>query len=225
MMIKPSRSVALGALLGMFAGPATATTAGFPDWDDDAAWALQVNDERVRISTRPFPGSDFVAVKAEIKVRTSMAAFVRNIVEVDDYCDWVNHCMGTELLSSEGSEFVARLMVDIPWPVKDRDLVARTQIHEDADSGHVRVIQHDEAALPVDEKFVRVPELIFETRAVPLADGWLDVEMQSFTDPGGLVPAFAVNWLVDTMYKQSAYDLIERLESGVLDDAVAQSGR
>jgi hypothetical protein len=93
----------------------------------DTTWTLSTEEEGMRVFIGDVSGSPFSAVK----VIASINAPVDNVVSVlgdgSDCAKWRGMCKSSQVLKivSEQERFV-HMVLDLPWPISDRDAVVRS---------------------------------------------------------------------------------------------------
>src|SRR5690606_13990250 len=94
----------------------------------------------------------------------------------------------------------------------DRDRVAAQQVWQDAETRRVTIREKAlPTAVPPLEGVVRVPLGISEFVLTPV-DGGVDVIWQGHNDPGGNVPAFLTNWMIEDILFESTLNMRRRFE-------------
>ena len=196
----------------------------FPDIMDNSSWQLVVQEEGLKIYTKTWPGSNFVAVKTDQTVRTTMKKVIANTLDADGYADWIGGSTGSALLkiSDDQKEIIYHLKIGAPWPLKDRDLVAGLRISQDPESKAIIVDEWNESQfIPEEKGHVRIPRNISQSVAIPLGDGRVRTIWQGHNEPGGWLPAWVVNWTVKSVFLESARAGKIRLETQKLKDPPA----
>ena len=95
-------------------------------------------------------------------------------------------------------EIIYLTLVDLPWPVETRELIARFRIERDSVTNgliiKVNAIRHD---FPVRDDLVRIPYSEATWTVKPLASGnGFTIFYTLQVDPGGSVPAWLINMAV-----------------------------
>lgn len=93
-----------------------------------------------------------------------------------------------------------RFTTELPWPISDRDVVARLTVVQEGNN--VRIAAIGDKSAPHLDGYVRIPELIgrLDFRFFP-ATKETEVTYEIVLDPGGYIPAWAANIVFkDTPY-------------------------
>ncbi len=126
---------------------------------------------------------------------------------------WVYRSGGARILQENGYEqaYVYGI-VDAPWPMQDRDTVVRFDFRLDAGSGEIIItIRTFPDFIPLDERYVRVPDFGGFWALRPEPGGWVEVTYQVHGDPGGLIPVWLANFAAVTSVTRT----LQRMEAAV----------
>lgn len=164
-------------------------------------------NERSEVATwvRPVPGNPLKAFKGEVEVPHSMLTVLAVLGDVERFPQWVYQCNHARLMPEFGHD-ISYLHIAGLWPVKDRDIVARTEIVQDPDT--LAIDLHTvtvENLYPKQKNTVRLPALDNRFILTPLNDGWTRITFETFVNPGGSIPA----WLANLVAIRAPLDTLE----------------
>jgi len=118
-------------------------------------------------------------------------------------------CKSAEVIEQiSASESYVRSVNDAPFPVRDRDVVAKVSWFYDRDSG--KISMHSDAVpekIPKQKGLIRVQLASSEWHFTPQKNGRVLVENYAHIDPNGKVPA----WLLNLMIVDSPYKTLRRM--------------
>jgi hypothetical protein len=107
---------------------------------NDAPWTLEKEDGGIALYSRPVADSPFLAVKAVATIDAPAEKVAHLLGDGNGCSAWRAMCKSSEVLSAvSDSESLVYLVLDLPWPVSDRDLVVRSIAHVDAQSQTLHV--------------------------------------------------------------------------------------
>ena len=108
--------------------------------DGALEWSAQEGAERIALYTAAFPDSPFLAVKAVAQIRAPIERVAATFGDGQGCPEWRATCVSSEVLGtvSEGERYVY-LVLDMPWPLSDRDLVIHSTATIDRAAGTVTV--------------------------------------------------------------------------------------
>ena len=103
-------------------------------------WQLEYERTNIKIHTRAVAGSKFLQTKAEIKLNVS-AKLVLAKLSVSDRCwDWQARCKkSTTIKQISENESIVYAVINMPWPLSDRDFVFRSVYIIDAENKTIKI--------------------------------------------------------------------------------------
>lgn len=119
-------------------------------------WVLATEDERIKVYTRSVEGSSFKAVKATMVANTNTDKIANAFGDGDGCAGWREMCKSSRVLevASETERFVY-MVLDLPWPISDRDVVMHSVTEIDADSDTATVHLRSASQKYPEQKHVR----------------------------------------------------------------------
>ncbi|MEH6589025.1 MAG: START domain-containing protein [Halioglobus sp.] len=113
--------VALAAMSLALSPAITAASSTVPSGDD---WTARKNDQSLQLYTREVAGSDFIAVKVTALVNASVEKVAYAFGNGDGCSGWQAMCKTSTVVEVvSDSERYIHLVLDLPWPLSDRDMV------------------------------------------------------------------------------------------------------
>ena len=194
-MVQYSRVLlrATTAVLLFAACAATTTTTA----SAQAEWELRHRLDDMATYTRDRAGSEIKEVKLVMTVDADIAAINAVLDDAPRQTEWVYKCSAARDLGGRvdtGWYYYSR--IDMPWPLEDRDLVARVTGGVDGDTySSVSTAAPDRIARADDA--VRITDFDVRTSYRELGGGRTEVTYVLHSEPGGRVPAWLVNLFVD----------------------------
>ena len=167
-------------------------------------WELRRDKNGIKVYTRKVEGSPHKALKAITYLDSKLTPLVALLSDVDA-------C--TRLSSVCEQSYVHKQMSDtdlyvytwnnLPWPVKDRDIIARIRWSQDPVTGAVVMTgQADANVMPKQSGRMRIQYANVRWELIPLEDGQVKVVNEAHIDPAGNIPAALANFLlVDTPFE------------------------
>lgn len=184
-------------------------------------WELKRDGNDIKVYIRDVVGSKFKAVKATTTVTAPLSAAVALIrdtsacPQVAALCkkSWVHETVSE-------TELYVYSYNDLPWPVKDRDVLVRALWSQDpADFSVTMTATSVTGMMAENDQAIRLQDASFSWEFVPLEAGRLQITTRVHIDPAGPMPALVMNLLlVDAPFK-TLTNLRSVLETGKYDDA------
>jgi len=178
-----------------------------------AGWEQVVSSDNLVVERRDYAGSALQEIRGVTRVKTSLNALMALLKDADFNRHWVYRSGGARILQENGYEqaYVYGI-VDAPWPMQDRDTVVRFDFRQDAGSGEIIItIKNFPDFIPLDERYVRVPDFGGFWALRPEPGGWVEVTYQVHGDPGGLIPVWLANFAAVTSVTRT----LQRMEAAV----------
>lgn len=153
----------------------------------------------LNVYLRDAANSDIKEIKIETTLDASLDAVVSVLKDVPVYSEWIYKCLEARRLeASTNTSSLYYCKLDFPWPMSDRDFVAKSQLRQDPNS---RTVYIDVKGLtdykPAKADIVRITDLSIHYELVPLSATRVQMTYRLHSDPGGSIPAWLVNLVVD----------------------------
>ncbi|MGI9286648.1 MAG: START domain-containing protein [Pseudomonadales bacterium] len=167
-------------------------------------WGLKKDSDGIQIFTRTVEGSKFKAVRGVTEMETSLASLVALVQDSAACPEWADLCKESrveETLSAQ--EMYVYTHNDLPWPVKDRDVLAHVVWTQDPESRAVTMQSTATSDKLANTKGrVRLTEADARWIFTPLVNNKVEVVTEAHINPGGPLPAWITNMLlVDAPFK------------------------
>ncbi len=176
-----------------------------PVWAD-GNWKEVKNRKGIRIETRKIEGSPMKEFRSERIVKAPIEVVYEVVRDASTYVNWFGDCAEKKVVQKidENTE-IGYQVVDIPFPLSDRDTVSLVKYSKDWDTGKV-VITMNSIGIPEDAKY-GMDEYTKEKRRVrmPVMNGIITLTRidtqntkmiyQAHAEPGITLPAWVLNGL------------------------------
>ena len=115
-------------------------------------WQKQKETERYTIFSADKPGSPFMQVKATVMVDADFKSVAREFGSSGKCWRWQNRCKQVSL-SSDLTQLYS--LIDMPWPLSDRDFLFTLQTQIDEDAGSFSLVLKPDIETVKKTKYVR----------------------------------------------------------------------
>jgi ribosome-associated toxin RatA of RatAB toxin-antitoxin module len=159
----------------------------------EPAWKLVSSDGGLSVYKRDKAGSKYKEIKVESILDASVDDVLAAVVKADNYKNWIYKCAESEKIKTlNDNEFIYYTRADLPSPLWDRDIVARSTYRFD---GGIHYFSSKEALGEVEEKSkaVRVKEFNTFWIIKDMGGNRTSVENRLHFEPGGSIPSWLVN--------------------------------
>lgn len=178
------------------------------------SWELELEEAGIRVESRELPDSDIRAFRAFIQVDASAESVLAVMDDPESYTRWVYGCSYSAFLGNP--DFFHRLSYqinDMPLWITDRDLVMRVAVSEEAGGDYLIRMWNAPDAFP-DQGLVRVNRLEGSYRISPLSPSQSRITWQQHIEPGGFLP----DWLVNQLLQRIPFYSLQNLQ-GLVEGA------
>lgn len=165
----------------------------------DGAWELRRDRDGIQVFTRSVEGSPYDAVRTTAHMEgVRLASLVALIEDAAACADWADRCAESYLVEQlSETESLVYTHNDMPFPVKDRDVVAHVRWTQD---GNTHTVQMNSSATVGRMEEVRGRLRLTEAEASwtfePQADGSVQVSNEAHINPGSALPGWITNILL-----------------------------
>ncbi|QRR03099.1 lipid-binding protein [Dyadobacter sandarakinus] len=160
-------------------------------------WKFVIEKQGIRVYSRAVPDSKIKALQVKCTMPGSVAQIVALLMDLDAATKWVSHTKSCKLVRKiSPSELYYYSEVSLPWPLENRDFVARIRVSLDPAT---RIVTVDAPAVPgwvpVRKGIVRITQSTGTWTLTPADAKNTQVQYTLQVDPGGVIPAWLVNSL------------------------------
>lgn len=171
----------------------------------DSDWDLERDRDGIQIFTRSVAGSPYKEVKSVTQIEdVSLASLVALIEDAEACPQWADKCAESYLVERlSETESLVYTHNDMPFPVSDRDVVARVLWNQDPQSLQV-TMKSTAVSAGVEKKRgrLRLTEANATWQFTPRPDGSIEIMNQAHINPGSSIPGWVTNMLlVDTPFE------------------------
>ena len=174
-------------------------------------WRLEKDSAGIAVYTRAIQGSEIREFKGEVVLDTSLASILAVFEDIENFPKWNHQCSQATLLKQLNiNERYHYQSLNLPFPVKNRDLVVYSKVQQSKQS----VIIHSTIAKNFCEQDsstlckkvqksnnIKVQYAKGKHHFIPQKSGGVKVIWQQHIDPAGQIPIFLVNkLLIDVPY-------------------------
>ncbi|MFN4079325.1 MAG: START domain-containing protein [Saprospiraceae bacterium] len=175
-------------------------------------WKLKSDKNGVKVYYRST--GDVHEIKLTYRMKARMSNLMHVLNEVDNYPTWGYKVTESHLVKKvSDNEMYYYTLIDFPWPLSDRDMVMHSVMTQDPTT---RVVHSKSKAVrgmvPHKKGVVRITEASTNWRIAPAGAGFVDIEYQLYSHPGGNLPDWAVNMALDYGPKESLKNIENMLK-------------
>lgn len=199
----------------------TAILASSYSISDEQQWKASKQKNGISTFTTKIAGSKYKAVKGETTLDIPLAKLVAVINDADACPEWADMCKKSYVHKQvSNSEAYIYTLNDLPWPVKDREVLAHVVWSKNSDGV---ITMNSTAVLDTDIKSpntVQIETANARWEFTPLSDQETLTRFEIHMDPNGQIPGWLLNRLVLNSPFTTFKSLAEQASKEKYNDAV-----
>ena len=171
---------------------------------------LSINKNNIKVWTIQDSQNPIMMYKAETTLNVPMEQAVALILDVDHAVEWVPFLSQMKVLSRDDKkgEFQLYMVLDFPFPLKDRDLVVQGRMSKDAQG----IISIQNKAIKkgylLNKNYVRLNQYEGDWSFQKLGPQKVKVSTYGYANPEGSIPLSVVNMFV----QQQPYQMLQKMK-------------
>jgi len=173
-------------------------------------WELKRDENGIAVYTRKPASGNLKELRVVCKLKCTKAQLINTLQDISSYKEWVYSTKTNKVLKVVNpQETIYYSISNLPWPLKDRDIVVVLNIMPGT-SGDKFGIEAKSLPkyLPEDKNFVRVPYSLAQWNVNVLSEKELKVDYTFSVNPGGSIPT----WLVNSTIAVGPYNSFLKLQ-------------
>ena len=172
---------------------------------------LSIHKNNIKVWTFQQQSSPVFLYNAETTFNVHLEKAAALILDVDHAVKWVPYVGSVKVLSRDDQkgEFLLYMVLDFPFPLKDRDLVVKGKMSKDAQG--IISIQNTaiEGGYPLNPDYVRIRQYEGDWTFQKLGNQKLKVSTYGYANPEGSIPLSFVNMFV----QQQPYQMLQKMKN------------
>lgn len=175
----------------------------------ESSWEEVDKKEDITVFVRKSEGSKLKEVKIIGQIQCPLSELVKALEDVDSHGEWVKSTIESRTLDKTAvNDFHYYISTNMPYPVKDRDVVIKYHRTQDPTTKVVNItFDGVNGKLEKQGKLVRIPFFKAYYNITPTKDNIINLEYYFKVDPGGSIP----NWIANMAMTKGPMDTIESL--------------
>ncbi|WP_180109552.1 MULTISPECIES: START domain-containing protein [unclassified Acinetobacter] len=171
---------------------------------------LSINKNNIKVWTYQNAQNPVFQYKAETSFDVPIEKAVSLILDVENAVNWVPYMGSVKVLSRDDQkgEFSLYMVLDFPFPLKDRDLVVQGKMRKDAQG--IISIQNKavKKGYPINPNYVRLTDYEGDWSFQRLGNQKVKVSTYGYANPEGSIPLSFVNMFV----QQQPYQMLQKMK-------------
>lgn len=179
-------------------------------------WRLVSDQDSLKIYTRRSAVSAIKEVKIRAQLNCELSEIVAALEDIPSQKDWLIRTKEIRYVEEIApGQFSYYLSTDMPFPVKDRDIVVNYRRTYDHATREV-AIEYEEidGGVPMLKSHVRIPDMKASYKLTSPEEGKVSLEYYLYIDAGGILPNWVVNLAITKGPESTMNGLFDIVHSG-----------
>ena len=171
---------------------------------------LSLNKNNIKVWTYKDANNSVLSYKAETVFDVPIEKAVTLILDVNYTPKWVPNVAKAEILSRDDKkgEFTIYMVLDFPFPLKDRDMVVKGKMSKDTNGTIIIKNTAIQQGKPLNANYIRLKDYFGDWTFQKLGANQVRVTTTGHANPEGSIPASVTNLLVE----QQPYQMLQRMK-------------
>jgi len=161
-------------------------------------WELKKSENGIDVYLKSQDDSNIKMLKIVFDVEEPFLKVAHALDDVEACTEWVYACDVVDIYdeAEDGATIKYYTLIDFPWPLRDRDayVESHTEMTENTFTSTSKALT-DEA---IKDGIVRMSLMDIRWYAEKKAEELVEVTYTLRSDPGGMIPAWAINLAIDS---------------------------
>jgi len=179
----------------------------------EPSWNFVNEKPGLKIYTRTPENSQIKELRILVEMTGNMDTLMNIVNDASNFQSWVYKCAGSEKVSPpDGYTSAYAATTDFPFPMSDRELVAKTKQWIDDDGKlHSHTICAADA-IPEKRGVVRISSYEAMWIVEKIGNDKIHIDYTSAVDPGGNIPTWIINMAITSGPIKTFEKLMEQVE-------------
>ncbi len=180
----------------------------------DIPWNLEEDTGKMKIYTRLPENSPFKELKITLSVAAPLSKITAVLDDAENYTNWVYSCSESHIVkTNKKGNFYYYVKFDLPWPLSDRDMIQHSVQTQDSETLVVNILTKTVLNDVIIEKdVVRMTQSTVKWKLTPISENLTEIDYSVKSNPGGDLPSWLVNLVVEKGPKETMLKLINRVK-------------
>ena len=171
---------------------------------------LSMNKNNIKVWTYQNSSNPVLSYKGETTYDVPIERAVALVLDVPNTPKWVPNVAKAEVLSRDDKkgEFTLYMVLDFPFPLKDRDMVVKGKMSKDANGNIIIKNKAIASGKAINPDYVRLKNYEGDWIFQKMGANKTKVTTTGFADPEGSIPQSVTNMLV----QQQPYQMLQKMK-------------
>lgn len=177
--------------------------------NDSKDWELSKDKDGIQIYNRSVEGSKLKEFLGITRIHASKETIIELINDVENKPSWMSNLASAKIIEKiSDDEHIDYYESEIPWPIKNKDIVMRFKLEQEGDSGSIFINYWSVPDyIPEKENISRLKHTKGYFKLTSLENGITELRYLVSSDPEIKLPAWALNKFMVEPPFQTLYNL------------------
>ena len=178
-------------------------------------WEKVFEDDGILVESAEVPGKNLPSFRATGILGHNLYELLAVLDDVPRHLEWMVRMSASDTIEQLSDvDRVIYNRCDVPWPASDRDSVMQVLAEFNRERHYVklRFLRIKHPLRPELEGVVRIPDLTSEAELTALGPNKTKVSYLIDIDPGGSLPSWLVEWVVERI----PYQMLKKLQKQII---------
>ncbi|WP_180000339.1 START domain-containing protein [Acinetobacter sp. YH12239] len=181
---------------------------------------LTINKNNIKVWTIQNPDHPVLSYRAETVVDASLERAVAIVLDVENAKSWVPNVGSAQVISQDlkQGEFKLYMVLDFPFPLKDRDLIVQGKMYKDS-KGIIHIKNKaSQTGKSKNPQYIRLQHYVGDWSFEQIGPNKVKVSTSGYADPEGAIPQSVTNMFV----QQQPYQMLQKMKTELAKSQSAQ---
>lgn len=176
-------------------------------------WQEVKNEQGIAIYQQPLK-SGLVKLKAVTTTQGCIKGFKALLFDTEKANQWLTNVRSVKVLDAPSEhEHLIYTQFNVPWPIKNRDMVTYSRTFRVSKTQLQIAIQAAPNVYPKQKNYVRIDDVFASWVINQLSENSMSIEYQAIADPAGKIP----RWLSNSVTTSNAYRTFEKMKEQLVN--------
>ncbi len=190
--------------------------------DKSDGWTVIDRSEGITVSKRQQAGFAMPSFRGQGRIQGNVLQVLAVMLDYKGVQHWAHGVETSKPIRRlDERSHLLYLTSDLPWPVRDRDMIVRTDVEVLKPKEQFRISLHCEPKAQAETNLIRVKECESTMTLRKVDETTTEVDYQMTLDPGGYLPRWAIEFVTKTTPHKTLKMIEERAAASVGQYAAA----
>ncbi len=189
---------------------------------DDSGWTVIDQSDGITVSKRQQAGCSLPSFRGQGRIQGNVLQILAVMLDYKGVQHWAHGVDSSKPIQRiDERSHLLYLTSDLPWPVRDRDMIVRTNVEVLKPKQEFRISLHCQPKAQAETNLLRVQQCESTMTLRKIDEKTTEVDYQMTLDPGGYLPRWAIEFVTKNTPRKTLKRIEERAAESVGQYAAA----